>query len=91
MAVAAHNQEIGRCVRGMREERAGYIGLRGSDLLDLHLRAMAGKMVSDIGGQRDARGGAGGRTPFDWATVETVMWACTAMSLLVGDLGEPGL
>jgi hypothetical protein len=26
--------------------------------------------------------------PFDWAIVETVVWACTAMSLLVGDLAN---
>ena len=26
--------------------------------------------------------------PFEWATVETVVWACTAMSLLIGDLAN---
>lgn len=26
--------------------------------------------------------------PFDWANVETVVWACTAMSLLVGELAN---
>src|SRR5262249_19029449 len=26
--------------------------------------------------------------PFEWGTVETVVWTCTAMSLLVGDLAN---
>jgi hypothetical protein len=26
--------------------------------------------------------------PFDWANVETVVWACTAVSLLVGELAN---
>lgn len=33
-------------------------------------------------------GVAGLDHPFDWTTVETVVWACTASSLLVGDLAN---
>ena len=33
-------------------------------------------------------GVAGLGQPFDWAVVETVVWTCTAMSLLVGDLAN---
>ena len=33
-------------------------------------------------------GVAGLDQPFDWAIAETVVWACTAMALLVGDLAN---
>jgi hypothetical protein len=33
-------------------------------------------------------GVAGLDQAFDWAVAETIVWACTAMSLLVGDLAN---
>ena len=49
MAVAAHDQEIRRVVRGMRQDGAGDVGLGGNDALELHFRPMAREMVGHVG------------------------------------------
>jgi hypothetical protein len=48
MAVAAHDKEIDRRIRGMGENGAGRIDLGRGDLLELYPGAVAGEMARDV-------------------------------------------
>src|SRR4029079_12475289 len=49
MTVAAHDQEIGRAVRRVREDGAGHVGLGGDDAFELHRDAMTRQMLGYVG------------------------------------------
>jgi hypothetical protein len=47
--VAAHGQEIGAAVGGLRQERIGNVDVVAGNPLDFHLEPVAGEMLADIG------------------------------------------
>src|SRR5208337_631091 len=48
MAIATHHDEIGSCVGAMGQNCIGHIELAGNDLLEVHLKTVAGEVVSDV-------------------------------------------
>src|SRR3974390_1522713 len=48
VAVASHNHEVSRDIRGMRKDRIRNPHVHGADALDLDIKSMSRKMLSDI-------------------------------------------
>src|SRR5438874_1063879 len=49
MPVAAHHHEVGRAVRGMRQERVGNVDIAPGNAVYIDFESMPGEMLADIG------------------------------------------